>query len=211
MAATTSPDNIAYPTSSDSVILETVFATMASSIQTALTNNKTANDQKYSSSAASAAARDALITTPVQGSRVFRSDLGYEECYYAAYNSSTNPGGADTAGWYQMSLDPKWMEQAYPGGTQNGGGGNNPGYVINGNMVTLSGVVMKTTGTWAAGQTLYTLQAAARPAKNAYFVAAGSGTSAATLSVDAAGAVVVKGVLAGAPTWLSLDGWTFRL
>lgn len=49
---------------------------------------------------ASASARDALFPSPVQGNSVFRSDLGYEERYYAAYNSSTNPGGRTPAGWY---------------------------------------------------------------------------------------------------------------
>lgn len=40
MAANTSPDNITYPVSGDAVAaLETVFATMASSVQTALTRN----------------------------------------------------------------------------------------------------------------------------------------------------------------------------
>lgn len=42
MSANTSPDNITYPVSTDAVApLETVFATMASSIQTALTNRNT--------------------------------------------------------------------------------------------------------------------------------------------------------------------------
>jgi len=49
---------------------------------------------------ASAAARDALIASPTQGQRVFRTDLQAEEVYYGAYNASTNVAGAATAGWY---------------------------------------------------------------------------------------------------------------
>lgn len=49
---------------------------------------------------ASAAARNALYPTPIQGQSVFRTDLGYQETYYGLYNSSTNPGGRATAGWY---------------------------------------------------------------------------------------------------------------
>ena len=46
------------------------------------------------------ATRDALLPSPVQGDSVFRNDLGAVETYYGLYNSSTNPGGRDTAGWY---------------------------------------------------------------------------------------------------------------
>lgn len=49
---------------------------------------------------ASAAARDALYPAPAQGNRVFRSDVGWEETYYALYNAGTNPGGVTPAGWY---------------------------------------------------------------------------------------------------------------
>ena len=49
---------------------------------------------------ADAAARNALYPSPVQGNAVFRSDLGYEEVYYAAHNATTNPGGRTPAGWY---------------------------------------------------------------------------------------------------------------
>ena len=44
--------------------------------------------------------RNTAMPTPVQGWKTFITDLGYAEQYYAAYNSSTNPGGATTAGWY---------------------------------------------------------------------------------------------------------------
>jgi hypothetical protein len=49
---------------------------------------------------ASAAARNAEFPSPVQGNTVFRNDLGLTETYYAAFNASTNPGGATPAGWY---------------------------------------------------------------------------------------------------------------
>lgn len=52
---------------------------------------------------ADAAARNALFTSPVQGNAVWRNDRGWEERYYALYNSSTNPGGAPAAGWYPVN------------------------------------------------------------------------------------------------------------
>lgn len=54
--------------------------------------------QQYT--AASQAERDARFPSPLQGDSVFRSDLGYEQTYYAAWNASTNPGGRTPAGWY---------------------------------------------------------------------------------------------------------------
>ena len=104
MTANTSPDNIPYPTSGDQVApLETTLANMATGIQSAFTAYKTTvNNQLVSGSvqlAASAAARDALFPAPVQGNRVFRTDLMMEQTYFGLYNSSTNPRGRRVAGW----------------------------------------------------------------------------------------------------------------
>jgi hypothetical protein len=49
---------------------------------------------------ASAVERDAKFMTPTQGVQVWRNDLGSVETYCGLYNSSTNPGGRDSAGWY---------------------------------------------------------------------------------------------------------------
>jgi hypothetical protein len=49
---------------------------------------------------ASQAERDAQYPTPAQGMSVYRTDLGVTQRYYGLFNSSTNPGGRDTAGWY---------------------------------------------------------------------------------------------------------------
>lgn len=51
---------------------------------------------------ASDAQRDTIIPAPVQGQRIWRSDKGWHEMYYAAYSASANPVGAKTAGWYPM-------------------------------------------------------------------------------------------------------------
>lgn len=56
-----------------------------------------------STAVATQAARDALFPSPAQGNAVWRVDKGWEERYFAAYNSSTNPGGATPAGWYPVS------------------------------------------------------------------------------------------------------------
>lgn len=44
--------------------------------------------------------RNTAIPSPVQGWKTFITGIGYAEQYYAAYNATTNPGGAATAGWY---------------------------------------------------------------------------------------------------------------
>lgn len=44
--------------------------------------------------------RDAQYPTPAQGMSVYRTDLGVTQRYYGLYNSSTNPGGKPSAGWY---------------------------------------------------------------------------------------------------------------
>lgn len=49
---------------------------------------------------ASQAERDAQYPTPAQGMSVYRTDLGVTQRYYGLFNSSTNPGGRNTAGWY---------------------------------------------------------------------------------------------------------------
>jgi hypothetical protein len=52
---------------------------------------------------ASAAARTSALASPSQGMVCFLSDSGTLWTYYAAYNVSTNPGGAKTAGWYPVN------------------------------------------------------------------------------------------------------------
>jgi len=49
---------------------------------------------------ATSAERDAKFMSPTQGLQVWRDDLGAAQTYYGLFNSSTNPGGRDTAGWY---------------------------------------------------------------------------------------------------------------
>lgn len=49
---------------------------------------------------ANQAERNTLYPSPVQGNTVFRTDLGTTETYFGVYNSSTNPGGQASAGWY---------------------------------------------------------------------------------------------------------------
>ena len=49
---------------------------------------------------ASAAARTLALASPSQGMRSYLTDSNSAWQYYEAYNSSSNPGGAATAGWY---------------------------------------------------------------------------------------------------------------
>ena len=51
----------------------------------------------------SIAIRNAQFVNPVQGNQFWRNDKGRTETYFGLYNSTTNPGGKTTAGWYQTS------------------------------------------------------------------------------------------------------------
>lgn len=94
MSTLTTPDSLYVPTGTDPVApLHTVLANMQNSVQNALKG-------RGGSVAASATARDALFPSPVQNNSVYRTDLGYNEIYYQAFNATSNPGGTTTAGWY---------------------------------------------------------------------------------------------------------------
>ena len=71
--------------------------------------------------ASGTATRDALLPSPVQGDKVFRNDLGYEQTFYGAWGTA-NPGGRASAGWYDnqrnMGLVPVVPSTVnYSGGT----------------------------------------------------------------------------------------------
>lgn len=65
--------------------------------------------------------RDAQYPTPAQGMSVYRTDLGVTQRYYGLFNASTNPGGRDSAGWYDteksIGLVPIIPTISYSGGT----------------------------------------------------------------------------------------------
>ena len=55
----------------------------------------------------SIAIRNAQFVNPVQGNQFWRNDKGRMETYFGLYNSTSNPGGKTTAGWYQTSGNPE--------------------------------------------------------------------------------------------------------
>lgn len=77
-----------------------------------------ATDTKANPTAASDAARNALIPTPVAGDAVFRTDKGYTERYYTAYHATSNPGGATPAGWYPEPGADVWVSMVKNDGFQ---------------------------------------------------------------------------------------------
>lgn len=93
----TAPDNIPFPDAGTALPpLETHFAALAEGAQQGLNNLRAS----ATAPVASAAARNALYPSPVQGNAVWRLDLGYEERYFSEYSAGGNPGGASPAGWY---------------------------------------------------------------------------------------------------------------
>jgi hypothetical protein len=124
--ATTSPDNIRYPVSTDQIApLETHFANLANDVQTALTTTSTGTSGVLIHKVANQSGRDALYPSPIQGQQVFRNDTGLLQTYYGLYNSATNPGGRATAGWYNngggsrkvadSTLTGGWVTSGTPG------------------------------------------------------------------------------------------------
>jgi hypothetical protein len=78
--------------------LEATILTRMSAVESRATNLEAANPVVVGS----VAARSALFPAPVQGNTVFRTDLGYMERYYTAYDAITNPSGTTgTVGWYE--------------------------------------------------------------------------------------------------------------
>lgn len=88
------PEGIFYANNSTEMSVADITAAMATSIDEQI------SIVKQGGIVATDAARDALYPVPVQGNSVFRSDKGLRQTYYGLYNSSTNPGGKATAGWY---------------------------------------------------------------------------------------------------------------
>lgn len=80
--------------------LEATILTRMSAVESRATNLEAANPVVVGS----VAARSALFPAPVQGNTVFRTDLGYMERYYTAYDAVTNPSGTTgTVGWYKYA------------------------------------------------------------------------------------------------------------
>lgn len=75
MSASTSPDNIVYPVSTDSFgPLETVFATLATSVQTALSATKTYRTADLNSLGAIAGMASGALATVIEGGATFGYD-----------------------------------------------------------------------------------------------------------------------------------------
>lgn len=85
---------IEYPAPGAPLVpLENLFLDLAQSVADIMRTNHMAV------AVADRTARDLAFPNPVQGDRVFRNDLGYEQVYYGLYSSASNPGGMRTAGW----------------------------------------------------------------------------------------------------------------
>lgn len=91
---------IPYPDGTISLTpLQDKFADIANGVDAALTAGLSGAPRLVTSDAD----RTSKFPSPVQGNLALRPDKGYIEQYYAAYDPSTNPGGAITAGWYPQS------------------------------------------------------------------------------------------------------------
>lgn len=90
--------------------LENLLNLISNSLHAALTSGFSAVKASGVQKAASVAERTTAFPSPTQGDRVYRSDLGWEEAYFAAYSAS-NLAGANTAGWYPVGLGPSVAAQ----------------------------------------------------------------------------------------------------
>lgn len=82
--------------------IQTVFASVSSSVDEALLELAGDTPQQ----ANSAAARDAIFPSPQQGDTIYRTDRGWTERYFNIYNAATNPGGTLVAGWHSIDFKP---------------------------------------------------------------------------------------------------------
>jgi hypothetical protein len=90
---------IPYPDGTTSLIpLQDRFADIANAVDSALLNGLAGAPRQVTSDAQ----RATVFPAPVQGNLANRPDKGYIEVYLAAYDPSTNPGGAAVAGWYPL-------------------------------------------------------------------------------------------------------------
>lgn len=92
-------DSIYYAYSDAPLSNEAISAAEATSVGNALESLKLETPVHVTSEAE----RNSIFPNPVQGNGVYRLDYGWEERYYDAYNSSTNPGGKTPAGWYKVN------------------------------------------------------------------------------------------------------------
>lgn len=102
MPITALPGNIWFPDNTAPISpIENLFSQMATSVNAMGSMILQATPSTVSSDSA----RAALFPSPVQGNSVIRSDKGWIEMYFAAYNATSNLAGVRTApaGWYPIS------------------------------------------------------------------------------------------------------------
>lgn len=121
--ATTSPWNI--PLFDDSMPvapLQSLFNGQSSALNAALSSLNTGFKTQAATPVASVGERAVIFPAPVQGNAVYRTDLGYEERYFATYDSNSNVAGATPAGWYPLAnagpyyYGQKTIDQQLPNG-----------------------------------------------------------------------------------------------
>lgn len=150
--ATTSPDSIYYPTASDQIApLETAFATLASSVQGALTNSRAIKSYRWANNAARTAQTG-----------MAKNDRGYQSDTDALYTYNGTTWVVDDTGWL-----------ALPSQSGNFTFDNNAAYRRMGKVVYLRGQISKKTGNIANGDAFFTMPAGLRPANYFYTLQSG--------------------------------------
>lgn len=182
--ATTTPDSIYYPTATDSIApLETVFATLASSVQTALTTTRSIKSYRW----ANTAARNAQAG-------MARNDRGYQADNDTLYTYNGSSWVADDTGWLSI-----------PNQTGNYTFDNNAAYRRIGKVVYFRGQLTKKSGNIGSGDGLFTMTAGTRPANITYFNAAATSSGPIRLSMTPGGLMTVAGGPGDASSYVMLD------
>lgn len=108
---------IPYPDGSTAFTpLQQKFADIALGVDSALTTGIGGSPRLANSDAE----RNGIYPTPVQGNTVNRPDKGYTERYFGTFNPTTNPGGANPAGWYPDSTGMSVFLGTFTGTVNNG-------------------------------------------------------------------------------------------
>ncbi|MGO2659583.1 hypothetical protein [Mycetocola reblochoni] len=166
----------------------------------------------------SATARDAAFGTPQtattqralqdRGPVVVRLDTGTVERYYAAYHSTNNPGGADTAGWYALNAARRTIAVTYAAGYDSSGTPGQAYITVANGMVHFEGGFTKLSGNFDSTYvTVGTYPAEFAPARRRYLAGMGAAGRAGGLQFNTNGQIVVSFNVGGTPWVGGAHSW----
>lgn len=146
------------------------------------------------------AALDACPNVDTMPGVTFRLNPGNNACMFT-----------DADGGYIVLEDGAWTNITYPSGRKYAGFGYQLAYKLTRSGIQLRGTIARSTGTFAASETIFTLPAEARPTAVSYFIPQGTVNAYGNCQAGTDGAVVLRAIGARTSPWYSFDGITIPL